>query len=164
VSRATRREERGFTLIEMLVVLGIIGVLISIGLLSVSSARDSGGRAAAIASARAYETAIDRYAAAHGGRVPTGADWPNASADKGPVSNIMGTKKFYLPRVPETVQDGRVLVRIGTPPPTTGSVASVTYVIDGSGYRLEIRSGGRPPCALYGQGGAPNGSEPVSCG
>jgi hypothetical protein len=92
----------------------------------------------------------------------SGTDWPAAGVELGPVANLMGTKKYYLRTVPEAVRDGRVKVAVGTPPGALDP-PSVTYRVDGTGYRLEVRVDGTPTCALYGLGGVRDGSDPRAC-
>jgi type II secretory pathway pseudopilin PulG len=158
--------ENGFALLELIVVMAIIIILMGLGVLGIQNARSTGSLALAISTARAYEQAIDRFAAAHGGRVPAvGTDWPTTAegAARGPVADVMGTKRFFMRSVPESVQSDRVLVGVGTAPTAPAGESTITYLIDGTGYRIEIRARNRPPCAVYGLGGAQNGSEPTPC-
>lgn len=61
--RANLRNERGFTLVEMLIVVAIIGVVASVAVAQVWRARVSANEASAISSLRAINTAQESYSA-----------------------------------------------------------------------------------------------------
>ena len=63
---------RGFTLVELLVVVGIVALLISILLPSLSAARTSARKVACGSNLRQNVAALLMYANDHGGRVPLG--------------------------------------------------------------------------------------------
>src|SRR5436190_10742539 len=65
-----RREGRAFTLVELLVVLGIIALLIAILLPSLSRARESAKGVACLANLRQMATAAQAYANEFGGAYP----------------------------------------------------------------------------------------------
>lgn len=58
-----RFQERGFTLIEMIVVVGLLGVLLAIAVPGLQRARQAGNEGAAIGSLRAVASAQQMYAA-----------------------------------------------------------------------------------------------------
>src|SRR5689334_19337862 len=67
---ATRR--RGFTLVELLVVIGIIAVLISILLPALNKARESAKRAQCLSNLHQVHTFLAMYAVGYRGAVPLG--------------------------------------------------------------------------------------------
>jgi prepilin-type N-terminal cleavage/methylation domain-containing protein len=72
VSYQSRRGGRAFTLVELLVVIGIIGLLISILLPSLAKARESSKRTACLSNLRQVQQALAIYAGQYKDRVPLG--------------------------------------------------------------------------------------------
>jgi len=68
----TPRCRRAFTLVELLVVIGIIAVLISILLPTIAKAREAANRAACLSNLRQIYTAFHLYALNNGYQVPIG--------------------------------------------------------------------------------------------
>jgi prepilin-type N-terminal cleavage/methylation domain-containing protein len=91
----------GFTLIEVLVVVAIIGLLIAVLLPSLKQARELAQRAACGSGAHQLSVGLQSYAAAHKGRYPYGLAWP--CAPFGPP--LYGT---YNPRTQFNTQDSGV--------------------------------------------------------
>ncbi len=67
-----RNQPRGFTLVELLVVIGIIAVLISILLPSMNKAREAANRAACLSNLRQVHQAFHLYALSNRDHVPIG--------------------------------------------------------------------------------------------
>src|SRR3954451_22176664 len=70
--RLLQKRRRGFTLVELLVVIGIIALLISILLPALSSARERSRRTACLANLHGLGQAMFLYANAHKDRLPNG--------------------------------------------------------------------------------------------
>ena len=66
----TRHRRRGFTLIEILVVISIISLLIGISVPALSRARENAKRAKCLSNVRQLGIALQMYADSHGGHVP----------------------------------------------------------------------------------------------
>ena len=69
---STRRRARGFTLVELLVVIGIIAVLVSILLPAMQKAREHSRRAQCASNLRQIGNGIQMYAGEFKGRIPIG--------------------------------------------------------------------------------------------
>ena len=74
-----RRRPNAFTLVELLVVIGIIAVLVGILLPALTRARSSANRAVCLSNQRQLATALLLYASENKGSIPPAPNWANAS-------------------------------------------------------------------------------------
>ena len=92
ICRPTRR---AFTLVEILIVIGIIALLISILLPAIISARESANRIKCATNLRTLGQMIVMFAHDHHDRVPQGHDTPNAGIG-GVDTDWMYTKDYFV--------------------------------------------------------------------
>ena len=91
----TRKRSQGFTLVELLVVIGIIAVLVAILLPALRGARDSGQRVACLSNLRQLGSAFIAYAGEHKGSFPYHEFWYNQSGKRGNTT-ALGLGAFDL--------------------------------------------------------------------
>ncbi len=92
MSALTRRPARGFMLVELLVVIGIIAILISILIPTLARARDAAGRTQCLSNLRTVYQMLKIYEVAYHGAVPIGV----GAAESGTMvhaSNYFLTRK-----------------------------------------------------------------------
>ena len=69
------KQDKGFTLVELLIVIVILGILATVTVFAVRGITTQGQESACQATAKSYEVAIEAYYAQNGNAVhPTGAD------------------------------------------------------------------------------------------
>lgn len=130
----------------------IVGVLASISLYAVRSARSSGNSALATSTANAYADAIDRFARDHDGRYPAAigsTDWPDAV--RGPFARVLGEHRLYLRSIPESVQTGQVTIGGGA------GDYRIDYRPQPGGYLLEVTRRDQDPCVIVGGAASADG-------
>jgi type IV pilus assembly protein PilA len=132
------RDDRGFTLVELLVVMLILGLLAAIAIPSFLNQRDKARDAEAKAGAHASATAMETYGIANGGRY-TGA----TPAD--------------LEAIEATIDSGLVSVDSASDDAYSLTVSSLS----GNTFTIERLGGGQHAygCAAPGDGGCPAGGD-----
>lgn len=106
------RNKKGFTLMEILVVVTIIGILAAIAVPSYLQAVEQGRREACAANIEILLTQVERYHLTTGQKVPTSGDWLGFLRQKG---YLVG-KELYCPFYGEACQPRYVLVYDGAEP------------------------------------------------
>lgn len=107
----TGNRSSGFTLIEVLVVVIIIGILAGIVTVSVSAARDRAVRGACLAAASQLKSAMELYAADNGGTWPgniapnTVKTFSKAEVSTSAVGGLPAMVSGYLQSAPTYVGD-----------------------------------------------------------
>jgi prepilin-type N-terminal cleavage/methylation domain-containing protein/prepilin-type processing-associated H-X9-DG protein len=74
--RTAHARGRGFTLVELLVVIGIIAVLVSLLLPTLGKAREAAGRTKCLANLRSIGQMVSMYANMYGDQIPVGFSGP----------------------------------------------------------------------------------------
>ena len=88
MKRKLLRDERGFTLVELVIVIIILGILASIAVPQIMTSTTEANESAAATDIEALRDAIALYAAQHGGKYPSAAgDGTNAAGSEGAFQN-----------------------------------------------------------------------------
>jgi general secretion pathway protein G len=75
----TQKKDKGFTLVELLIVIVILGILATVTVFAVRGITDDGQASACAATEKTYEVAVEAYYAKFGADVdPSGADLETA--------------------------------------------------------------------------------------
>lgn len=122
--RATGRRRIGFTLIELVIVVVIIGVVAAIAIPSLSSGAERAGDAALRADSRELQSAVDRYAADHQGRGPN-INPDGSSADQDTLKARLTSKSDEDGAINDSGLYGSYLLRVPLNPRTTCPMINV---------------------------------------
>lgn len=125
----TRAAERGFSVVELIVVMVIVAILAAAAIMTFRSAKGTSYQKEAITAATTYSQAIASFQSDHAKRNPSPTDPAHFAADKalGPL-NLLG--KPYAGAKPEAVVDGRV--GVGVYPSIGGANCNNTKSAPGS--------------------------------
>jgi prepilin-type N-terminal cleavage/methylation domain-containing protein len=100
------KEEQGFTLIELVVVMAIIAVLAALMVAAISAARKQADSTQRMGNTKTLETATETFSAKNGGKYPTyGASQQVVVAD---VSAGTGLQTFLVSVAGKTVLSGNI--------------------------------------------------------
>jgi len=127
------RRAAAFTLVELLVVIGIIGILVAILLPAIANAREAANRTKCAANLRSLGQFITIFAQQHHGRVPLNQNTPR-SGMSGVEVNWMYTKDYFV-LVDEYGADQRLFICPSSQTANTGP-SSFLY---GEGTELQAR-------------------------
>ena len=133
--------ERGFTLIEVVIVLVISAVMLAMAVLTMDSDQSTAKRADAVAAARVLADAIEDFRKDHGGRPPAigTSDWPSAPAKlrRGPVNTYTG-RAYQRKRTISALESGVAVVAAGS----TVAPAPVRFTLQYNRSAAGSRPGG----------------------
>lgn len=119
--------KRAFTLIELLVVIAIIGLLSSIVLASLNSARSKANDSKRVSDLREIEKALETYANDHSGNYPsTSGSWRSQCSSDGsyaPQNMAPGLVPTYISQFPSDPQMNK-----------TANTCCYKYTSDGTDY------------------------------
>lgn len=113
-----KKQQAGLTLIEMLVVIGIIGLLTSVVLFSVSGARERARDSQRFSDVKSLQLAVELYKEANG-------SYPTEGGNQ-LLSQVSGLVPVFIATLPED------------PKPTSGNVGQYRYANVGNGYVLIV--------------------------
>ena len=120
---ASAHAEGAFTLVELLVVIGIIAVLLAILFPILHRAREAGRRTACMGNLRQMQLAWHAYAVDHGDYIVNGEPYtPSRDVPHPPHNDGDGWVSNTIPSQPRTAAEGEVLMRMGVLAPYVGNV------------------------------------------
>jgi len=111
------RNQSGFTLVELLVVIGIIAILISLLLPSLNRARESASSLKCLSNLRQIAQGLVMYANENKGQVPPGSGLEDASGNH--ITALAAGYDFYAPSVSTAMWSDHSFVGKFAPNPST---------------------------------------------
>ena len=136
--RVRAQSESGFTLVELLVVMLILGLLAAIAIPAFFNQRDKAADAEAKSTAKTTQTAMETYATDNNGK-------------------YTGATVALLQEIEPTIPDAPVVALV--PAPTdTGYSIDVSSTVAGQAFSIYRTAGALSyPCTASGKGGCPAG-------
>lgn len=125
-SNKKRAKRRGFTLIELVIVIVILGVLAGVAALSFQNVTKSSKEGVAKANLRALKSAVQVYQVDHNGELPAAADYSITPAGSSAAVTIKGVKP-----IAKYVEDATLTSPVGYTysMTSTGTAPNVTEVV-----------------------------------
>ena len=128
--RSKMQNEKGFTLVELMVVVVILGILVAIAVPVYKNVTDNANRKAVEANLRTIDGAIMQYQAVNNGTSPT------ATTQIAP--DYMQVWPSGPDKVVYSINAGRAVATATSGTDGTGTWFNATATADGTGYRLPI--------------------------
>lgn len=145
------RPRRAFTLVELLVVIGIIALLISILLPALSAARAQAASTASLSSLRQLAIGLHLYATDHKGTYPVGAMPPVANQPRMRWADFiypfMRNSEIYMSPLlsPEERERMKKPLAYTCDPNSSPGILPTTQYFGGYGYNYQYLGNGRNP-------------------
>ncbi len=117
-------DSKGISLIEVMIVVIIVGILMAVAIPSFTTSKRTARKRTGVATAVAFQDAIDAFTRAHGSRPPAAmtADWPASGSMLDPRGPRNADGNPYLKGgAPESVEPDKV-VKVGSAPMTNPPV------------------------------------------
>lgn len=149
------QNKKGFTLVELLVTIGIIGILATVTVVSVGSARAKARDAKRLSDVKQVQSALELYSSDTGGFYPAGADATIGDVDGYNiicedgfvlVANVGNCSSTYLNPVPKDPSNTGNLKYLYSGLPAACTDACSSYSIK---FQLEAKSGNLEPAKTH---------------
>lgn len=128
--------QKGFTLVELLVVVGIIGVLASVSMVSVNSIRGKARDSKRLSDIKQVQNALDAFYSS-GGKYPSGAVADVGSA--GSTALCADAGGFVADTTGPNCTQPIYMARVNQNPPPDGIAYVYTPAADGQNYTLKFK-------------------------
>lgn len=142
------RKASGFTLVELLVTIGIIGILATVTVVSVGNARSKARDSKRVSDVKQIQSALELYSSDTGGYYPSGKDALLGAGnykvvcDKGAQADVTGCGTVYLNPVPIDPTNTGTLIYKYTALPADCTTTCTGYEVS---FQLETKTGNLEP-------------------